>query len=160
MWFNLLHRHLYRFFADHDKVVVAEWLRRWTRNPLGFPRAGSNPADYDKLMSILVLRREECFLSITWKWVKNRALSLSPFGNLLIGGRWFLEAPGFSTLLFLTGGRFLYMSLLFSLDPQPRIFSGMVFPRVGYLLWELYFLSFAVERFSGIRCVPWTSCSA
>lgn len=28
------------------EVVVAEWLRRWTRNPLGFPRAGSNPADY------------------------------------------------------------------------------------------------------------------
>ena len=26
-------------------VVVAEWLRRWTRNPLGSPRAGSNPAD-------------------------------------------------------------------------------------------------------------------
>ena len=29
-------------------VVVAEWLRRWTRNPLGSPRAGSNPADYDR----------------------------------------------------------------------------------------------------------------
>ena len=28
------------------QVVVAEWLRRWTRNPLGSPRAGSNPADY------------------------------------------------------------------------------------------------------------------
>lgn len=27
-------------------VVVAEWLRRWTRNPLGSPRVGSNPADY------------------------------------------------------------------------------------------------------------------
>ena len=27
-------------------VVVAEWLRRWTRNPLGSPRAGSNPAVY------------------------------------------------------------------------------------------------------------------
>ncbi len=27
-------------------VVVAERLRRWTRNPLGSPRAGSNPADY------------------------------------------------------------------------------------------------------------------
>ncbi|KAF4094613.1 hypothetical protein G5714_024635 [Onychostoma macrolepis] len=26
-------------------VVVAEWLRRWTRNPLGSPSAGSNPAD-------------------------------------------------------------------------------------------------------------------
>ena len=23
----------------------AEWLRRWTRNPLGSPRAGLNPAD-------------------------------------------------------------------------------------------------------------------
>ena len=22
---------------------VAEWLRRWTANPLGFPRVGSNP---------------------------------------------------------------------------------------------------------------------
>ena len=26
---------------------MAEWLRRWTRNPLGSARAGSNPADYD-----------------------------------------------------------------------------------------------------------------
>ena len=26
-------------------VVVAEWLRRWTRNPLGSSRVGSNPAD-------------------------------------------------------------------------------------------------------------------
>ncbi len=26
-------------------AVVAEWLRRWTRNPLGSARAGSNPAD-------------------------------------------------------------------------------------------------------------------
>ena len=25
-------------------VTVAEWLRRWTRNPMGFPRVGSNPA--------------------------------------------------------------------------------------------------------------------
>ena len=40
---------------------MAEWLRRWTRNPLGFPRAGSNPADYDKLISILVLHREKYF---------------------------------------------------------------------------------------------------
>ena len=23
---------------------MAEWLRRWTRNPMGSPRAGSNPA--------------------------------------------------------------------------------------------------------------------
>ena len=30
-------------------VVVAEWLRRWTRNPLGFPRVGSNPTDYGEV---------------------------------------------------------------------------------------------------------------
>jgi hypothetical protein len=29
---------------------VAEWLRRWTRNPMGFPRAGSNPADCDNFL--------------------------------------------------------------------------------------------------------------
>ena len=33
--------------VERKRVVVAEWLRRWTRNPLGSPRAGSNPADYD-----------------------------------------------------------------------------------------------------------------
>jgi hypothetical protein len=26
-------------------VIMAEWLRRKTRNLMGFPRAGSNPAD-------------------------------------------------------------------------------------------------------------------
>ena len=30
-----------RVIATLDKM--AEWLRRWTVNPLGFPRAGSNP---------------------------------------------------------------------------------------------------------------------
>ena len=25
-------------------AAMAEWLRRWTRNPMGSPRAGSNPA--------------------------------------------------------------------------------------------------------------------
>ena len=32
--------------VNYNPVVVAERLRRWTWNPLGFPRAGSNPADY------------------------------------------------------------------------------------------------------------------
>ena len=34
-------------------VVVAEWLRRWTRNPLGSSRAGSNPADNEYFISFL-----------------------------------------------------------------------------------------------------------
>ena len=33
-------------FVSADLVVVAEWLRRWTRNPLGSPRVGSIPTDY------------------------------------------------------------------------------------------------------------------
>ena len=28
-------------YAEHDEV--AEWLRRWTANPLGSARVGSNP---------------------------------------------------------------------------------------------------------------------
>ena len=43
-------------------VVVAEWLRRWTRNPLGSPRAGSNPADYEELLS--------CFLALISKFLE------------------------------------------------------------------------------------------
>ena len=33
-------------YATHNLVilaVMAEWLRRWTRNPMGYSRAGSNP---------------------------------------------------------------------------------------------------------------------
>ena len=32
---------------------MAERLRRWTRNPLGSPRAGSNPADYARSFTAL-----------------------------------------------------------------------------------------------------------
>ena len=42
-----LPRFLLEFEGRLVPVVVAEWLRRWTRNPLGSPRAGSNPADYE-----------------------------------------------------------------------------------------------------------------
>ena len=30
---------------------LSEWLRRWTRNPLGHARAGSNPAAVDNIFS-------------------------------------------------------------------------------------------------------------
>ena len=35
-----------------SEAVVAEWLRRWTWNPMGFPRAGSNPAGCEKTFAI------------------------------------------------------------------------------------------------------------
>ena len=31
--------------AQGNFDIMAEWLRRWTANPLGSARAGSNPAD-------------------------------------------------------------------------------------------------------------------
>ena len=31
-------------------AVVAEWLRRWTRNPLGSARTGSNPVGSEGFM--------------------------------------------------------------------------------------------------------------
>ena len=34
---------IYLFFTHDGKDEVAEWLRRWTANPLGSPRVGSNP---------------------------------------------------------------------------------------------------------------------
>ena len=36
----------------HRQDEVVEWLRRWTANPLGFPRAGSNPILVDHFLSV------------------------------------------------------------------------------------------------------------
>ncbi len=33
---------------------MAEWLRRQTRNLLGFSRAGSNPADYETVRTYVM----------------------------------------------------------------------------------------------------------
>ena len=47
-------------------AVVAEWLRRWTRNPLGSARAGSNPAD---CACFSILNKETYFtLNLTLKY--------------------------------------------------------------------------------------------
>ena len=54
------------------KVVVAEWLRRWTRNPLGSPRAGSNPADY--------VNDDCCFFQSQRTYFYTRAITIDPTG--------------------------------------------------------------------------------
>ena len=33
------------------EAVMAEWLRRLTRNQMGFPRAGSNPAHSEGVLN-------------------------------------------------------------------------------------------------------------
>ena len=58
---------------------MAEWLRRWTRNPLGSPRAGSNPADYEGRMTILVLHRE-CSLLFGNNQVRTHCAFGPPIG--------------------------------------------------------------------------------
>ncbi len=49
---------------------MAEWLRRWTRNPLGSPRAGSNAADY------------AAFLNATEKWLSFLLVPCKLFSSL------------------------------------------------------------------------------
>ena len=39
-------------------AVVAEWLRRWTRNPLGSARTGSNPVGSEYFTFIFKCPRE------------------------------------------------------------------------------------------------------
>ena len=46
---------LYRCGQCVDGAVMAEWLRRWTRNPMGYSRAGSNPVHSERDL----LRRRE-----------------------------------------------------------------------------------------------------
>jgi hypothetical protein len=45
---------------------VAEWLRRWTANPMGSARVGSNPILVGNLFSIAIHKLQNCvFVNIT-----------------------------------------------------------------------------------------------
>ena len=46
--------------AQKGQAVMAEWLRRWTWNPMGFPRAGSNPAHSDVSRSVFICPSSNC----------------------------------------------------------------------------------------------------
>ena len=37
----------WKYQRSPPAAVVAEWLRRWTRNPMGFSLTGSNPVRDD-----------------------------------------------------------------------------------------------------------------
>ena len=82
-WFLSLH-------PSAADVVVAEWLRRWTRNPLGSPRAGSNPADYERVFFffltpwILVLLGRPSLkmqLASVLRWLKKKKKKKAATGN-------------------------------------------------------------------------------
>ena len=69
-------------------AVVAEWLRRWTRNPLGSPRVGSNPTDYEcglfleVLISIVFKSRFSLKNTPTWDQLCSAQYFHSWFENV------------------------------------------------------------------------------
>ena len=55
----------------HNRAVVAEWLRRWTWNPMGFPRAGSNPAGCEMFLFFCIFF---CFIfeeTFEFSWISH-----------------------------------------------------------------------------------------
>ena len=56
---------------------VAEWLRRWTANPLGFPRVGSNPIFVDHFLSVYPAFKSQMSLKLGKIEVTYFALSIS-----------------------------------------------------------------------------------
>ena len=46
-----------------SEAAMAEWLRRWTRNPVGYPRAGSNPACSVTSFLLIALARLSDYLN-------------------------------------------------------------------------------------------------
>ena len=49
------HHNQLRTIEPHDEV--AEWLRRWTANPLGSARVGSNPILVDHFLNSLYIHK-------------------------------------------------------------------------------------------------------
>ena len=65
--------------AQNALVVVAEWLRRLTRNQMGFPRTGSNPV-HDEMFFV--------FYRPQRSWGKVMFLHVSVTLSTISGGRW------------------------------------------------------------------------
>lgn len=108
-------------------VVVAEWLRRWTRNPLGSPRAGSNPADYVNVFSWHVETcpyRQRKHWNTPFSLVKN--CILFQFHFLLLNLARCKIMPVWHWSLFLVW------------TPKPRLYMR-VYSRVYLMFWNKYF---------------------
>ena len=68
MLINVSRRLIFKYNDNIFQAVMAEWLRRWTRNPMGSPRAGSNPARSDLFLQSRKANEE---LRILNKYFKN-----------------------------------------------------------------------------------------
>ena len=55
---------------------MAEWLRRWIRNPMGYARGGSNPSAVDCINSVIIFKLK----ALMAEWSKAADLSSVIFG--------------------------------------------------------------------------------
>ena len=90
---------------------MAEWLRRWTRNPLGSPRAGSNPADYDRMYIFIAFSRQLPHL-IRNRWEKPECKSFLTNKKVSVNdhedGSAVAFSPTFSEVCLSSGWPFFY----------------------------------------------------
>ena len=66
------------YYLASGTAVVAEWFRRWTRNPLGSARTGSNPV-YSDLIFIIFFS----FMAVVSEWL--RRWTRNPLGSARTG---------------------------------------------------------------------------
>ena len=57
------------------QAVMAEWLRRWTRNPMGFPRVGSNPAGSEVIFYPDFVNCHLCSFTLGGLYFKSQSYS-------------------------------------------------------------------------------------
>ena len=71
-------------------VVVAEWLRRWTRNPLGSSRVGSNPTDYVVSWNCLICIEKKLFTFLRNRGLRRNFLESENWLDILLKIRYLL----------------------------------------------------------------------
>ena len=59
-----LNVHLLNLQHYLQEAVVAEWLRRLTRNQMGYARAGSNPANCENIFILIKPKKIKLFINL------------------------------------------------------------------------------------------------
>ena len=95
------------FLCDISKAMMAEWLRRWTWNPMGYSRAGSNPVHSEiillnvtnfnssyvvflSLIDIIPCRNPHIYQNVFFSYLYNM-INLIPENALVKAAEWGTE---------------------------------------------------------------------
>ena len=112
---------------------MAEWLRRWTRNPMGYSRAGSNPA------------RSEWFWTLKWEcafYISPRKCSVTNIGHRI---KMNLQLPSYFCV---TWSKFLCLARWWAINNG---FCGSSIESL-WLCYVYVILTEMVERCKNWRC--------